>query len=166
MSINGVQMIIEKLQDWDGDVWLNALDCIKTLCVLGTVFCNPTALDAYYFSDDFWATFISTHGIHKILENLEDLDQKVQNIASDCIKTLCIQGIIFCNLIVLCIYQISDDMRTAFISINGIQKIIEKLNDPNWNVQMTALDCIQSLCVQGIVDLFSHYHIFIICQMT
>jgi len=39
----------------------------------------------------------------------------------------------------------------AFISIGGLQKVVEKLQHSDKNVQWTALDCIKALCVKGMI---------------
>jgi hypothetical protein len=149
--IDGIHKVIEKLQDPSKHVRRMALDCVKTACVQGVIFCNLTASKFYYFSDNMRTTFISINGVQKIIEKLEDPDKSVQWTALDCIKTVCLQGNIFCNFMASEFYHFSDDIRKAFISINGVQKVLEKLQDLDVHMRQTALDCIQTLCIQGII---------------
>jgi hypothetical protein len=85
-----------------------------------------------------------------VLERIQDPDWQVQLAALECIKTLCVQGFIFHTFTASCFHHILDDIRTNFISIDGVQKVVQRLLDSDRAVQQAALDCIKSLCVQGI----------------
>jgi len=140
---------MERLQDSDGNIKQTALDCIQTLCNQGIIFFNFTALNVHQPSDDIRETFISSNGIQKIIDKLHDLDKYVRWTALDCIKKLCIQGIIFYYSTLSDFYHNSDDIQTAFISSKGIQKVIEKLQHSDKDIWQTALDCIKILYAQG-----------------
>jgi len=49
------------------------------------------------------------------------------------------------------VYHPSDDIQTISISGDNIQKVIEKLQNLDKDVQQTALDCIKTFCEQGII---------------
>jgi hypothetical protein len=153
ISINGMQKVVEKLQDSDWNLRLAAIDCIQSLCVRGKTFLPFIAAGFYYPLDNIRTLFISNNGVQKLIEKLNDFDKDVRQRALDCLKMMCVQGIIFCNLTVLHFHDLLDDIRTIFISMDGVQKLSKILQDMDKYVRKTTLDCIKALCVQGIIFL-------------
>jgi vesicle coat complex subunit len=151
ISINGVQKIIEKIQDSDLNVQQATLDCIKILCAQGIIFYDLNTSYFYKISDNIRNVFILKNGVEKVMEKFQDSDRSMRQTALDCIKVLCDQGIIFFNFTPSTFHWLSDDIRTTFISAHGIQKLIDKLHDTDKYVRKTALDCIKKLCVQGMI---------------
>ena len=78
-------------------------------------------------------------------------DKDIQVAALNVINTLCGYGIFFCSLIISDSYPLSANMRTKFTSVNGIERLIEKLieilNDPDLDLRETALNSVKALCV-------------------
>jgi len=108
----------------------------------------------------------SVEFLKKVIQKLEDVDQNIRIAALNCLNMLCVHGMVHCYFLDPDTNNHSDDIWTKFISINGVQKIIEKTQDSDSDVRRTTLDCIKMLCVQSIIFFISQLYIFIIFQMT
>jgi len=86
-----------------------------------------------------------------VIEALQDLDSDVKISALDCLKVVCDQGIVLHILKASFSQNFQDDVRTRFISLSGIEQLFEKIQDSDSDVQMSALDCLQVLCAEGII---------------
>jgi hypothetical protein len=73
----------------------------------------------------------------------------VRRTALDCINAVCVQGMVFCNVTASFLHYCSDDIQAMFISSDGIQEVVKKLQHPHEHVRRTAFDCIKILCDQG-----------------
>ena len=94
---------------------------------------------------------ISIEFLKKVIQKLEDVDQNVRMAALNCLNMLCVHCMAHNNFMGPDTDKHSDDIWTKLISINGVQKIIGKIQDPDSDVRQTTLNYIKMLCVQSII---------------
>ena len=132
-------------------------DFVKAFSVHGTTFSKPPSTDSHYFQDDIRTKFISSYGVEKIIEKLNISEWRlVCDVALDHVKVLCVYGITFCTIAYSDSHCFPDDIRTTFISANGVEKLIERLiGDLNLQgagpFRNAAVDCVKALCNHGII---------------
>ena len=73
--------------------------------------------------------------------------------ALNCVTALCVHGITFSKIPPSDSHHFPDDIRTTFISANGVQKVVEELDDQMWDIQEAALGSFKVLCDHGITFL-------------
>jgi HEAT repeat protein len=146
---DGLKKLMQRLDDSDKDTWRIALDCVKALCGDGIAFSNISPSDSHHCPGEIRTKFILTNGVEKIIERFDDLDKDVRKTALDSVKALCVHGSTFSDLLSLHSYHFPDDIRIMFISINGVDKLVENLDNLDWEVQKATLDCVKALYVYG-----------------
>ena len=95
---NSVEKIIEKTYNSHLDVRKIADNCVKALCVHGTMFTKLPSSDSHNFQDDIRTKFILASGVKKLVEKLDASEEWVWNAALDHVKTLCAHGITFSKI--------------------------------------------------------------------
>jgi len=119
ISVNSVRELIGKLDILHPGVRKTALGCVKALSVHGTVYFNLTCPYSHHFPDNFQEMFISSIGVKKLMEVLDDLDEDVQKTALDCIETLSRFGMIFFNLAFPNSKCFTENFKTEFEQLNA-----------------------------------------------
>jgi len=117
-----------------------------------------------YCSANIRTAFIESGGTAKIVDLFQASDVGTRICALDCLEKLCVEGGTFSNLRIYYLYflLLSDEIRINFIQIHAIEEVVEALQDLDSGVQISALECLQVLCVHGITPcdlmaLLSHY---------
>jgi len=128
---------------------VTALNFMKALCDDGMTFCRLTT-NSHYFTGNIRIKFTFMNGVEKLFERFGDPDSDVRKTALICVTALCVHGIVFTKLPSSDSHNFPDDIRSRFISSNGLGILIEKVEDLDGKVRETALDCVKTLCVQGI----------------
>jgi len=98
---------------------------------------SPVFLPSYshHFADNIRTKFISASGVEKLTEKLGDSNVNVQLTALVCVTALCVHGITFSKIPPSDSHHFPDNIRTTFISANGVQKIVEELDYRLWETQ-------------------------------
>jgi len=98
--INGLEKLVETLWDSDSDVRASALTCLEMLYKRGIVFSILRSPISNNFSDDIRKKFLANDSIEKLIVRFENshLDARMRNSILDCLKVLCTQGIIGCDI--------------------------------------------------------------------
>ena len=95
-------------------------------------------------------------GVEKLVEKLDVSEERVWNAALDHVKALCVHGITFSKISSSDFHHFPDDIRTTFIAANGIQKLVEKLDNRLPRLRIAALGGIKKLCDHGITFFDTH----------
>jgi len=160
---NSVEKILEKTYNSHLDVRKIADDCVKALCVHGTMFKKLSSSDSHHLQDDIRNKFILASGVEKLVEKLDVSEERVWNAALDHVKALCVHGITFAKIPSSDFHHFPDDIRTRFIAANGVRQLVKKLDIWEWGLREAAHTGIRALCDHGTtfsIPLTSNSHRF------
>ena len=146
---NSVEKILEKTYNSHLGMRKIADDCVKALCVHGTMFKKLPSSDSHHFQDDIRTKFILASGVEKLVEKLDVSEERVWNAALDHVEALCVHGIIFSKIPSSDFHHFPDDIRTTFIAANGVRQLIKKLDIWERRVRKAVHTGIRALCDYG-----------------